>query len=301
LTPETSAVVRATVVSIETGGPHISRHGKTRPPLKLLVRDDTGALEIVFFGVPYLANAFRRGEEYVFYGAVTQGARALQMLHPDFSRADEGGGRDILPVYPLVAGLRQRDLRKWTEALLASACRVPECLPADTIARNNLCGAGYALENIHYPADMRRLREAKYRLVFEELLALQTGLLMLKGETGREGRGIAFKGDADTMRFIETLPFSLTGAQRRTLAEIEKDMESARVMNRLVQGDVGSGKTVVAAASMYKAVKSGYQAVIMAPTETLAKQHLQEFERLFRGHGVRIGFLSGTVKGNERR
>jgi ATP-dependent DNA helicase RecG len=304
LTPDARAVVRATVVSVEKGGPHIPRRGKKRPPLKLLARDDTGVLEIVFFGAPYLANAFRCGEAYVFCGPVTRGARALQMLHPDFSRADEGGGRDILPIYPLTAGLRQRDLRRWTEELLASADCVPECLPAETIARNRLCGIAYALENIHYPADMRRLREAKYRLVFEELLALQTGLLMLKDENGREGRGIAFKGaadGADTARFVRTLPFGLTGAQRRTLAEIEKDMESARVMNRLVQGDVGSGKTVVAAAAMYKAVKSDRQAVIMAPTETLAKQHLQEFEKLFRGHGVRVGFLSGAVKGSERR
>jgi ATP-dependent DNA helicase RecG len=301
LTPETNAVVRATVVSVEKGDPHIPRGGKKRPPLKLLVRDDTGVLEIVFFGASYRANAFRRDEEYVFCGAVTRGTRALRMLHPDFSRADEDGGRDILPVYPLTAGLRQRNLRRWTEELLASVDDLPEGLPAATIARNKLCGIGYALKNIHYPEDMRRLREAKYRLVFEELLALQTGLLLLKDENGREGRGIAFKGGADTARFVETLPFALTGAQRRTLAEIERDMESSRVMNRLVQGDVGSGKTVVAAAAMYKAVKSGYQAVIMAPTETLAKQHLQEFEKLFGAHGVRTGFLSGAVKGEERR
>ncbi|MDR1573924.1 MAG: ATP-dependent DNA helicase RecG [Clostridiales Family XIII bacterium] len=304
LTPETNAVVKATVVSVEKGGPHTPRRGKKRPPLKLLVRDDTGVLEIVFFGASYPASAFRRDAEYVFCGAVTRGTRALQMLHPDFSRADEDDGRDILPIYPLTAGLRQRNLRRWTEELLASVDRVPECLPADTITRNKLCGIGYALENIHYPADMRRLREAKYRLVFEELLALQTGLLLLKGENGREGCGIAFKGasdGADTARFVRTLPFDLTGAQRRTLAEIERDMESARVMNRLVLGDVGSGKTVVAAAAMYKAVKSGCQAVIMAPTEILAKQHLQEFGKLFCGHGVRIGFLSGAVKGNERR
>jgi ATP-dependent DNA helicase RecG len=304
LSPNISAVVSATVISVETGGSHIPRHVKKRPPMKLLVQDDTDALEIVFFGTPYLANAFKRGEEYTFYGAVTQGVRALQMVHPDFSRANESGGRDILPIYPLSAGITQRDMRRWTEALLASADSVPECLPAETIARNRLCGIAYALENIHYPADARRLREARYRLVFEELLTLQTGLLTLKRASGRESCGIAFKRAADgagTALFIEILPFRLTGAQSRTLAEIERDMESERVMNRLVQGDVGSGKTVIAAAAMYKAVRSGYQAVIMAPTETLAKQHMEEFGRLFAGHDVHLGFLTGSVKGAERR
>jgi ATP-dependent DNA helicase RecG len=349
LTQDARAVVRATVVSVDTGGPHTPRSGKRRPPLKLLARDDTGVLEIAFFGAPYLSKAFKRGEEYIFCGAATRDARgALQMIHPDFSRADEDGGRDIMPVYPLTAGLRQSDLRRWIASLLESLCgpsdtlpgvsrgnapdgaaggpsedrakaaaggpsedraKAPLCgpsesLPAAAIARNRLCGISYALKNIHYPADIKRLREAKYRLVFEELLALQTGLLLLKNASGREGRGIAFKSageGADTAPFITGLPFALTGAQQRTLREIERDMESSRVMNRLVQGDVGSGKTVIAAAAMYKAVKSGCQAVIMAPTETLAKQHLGEFERLFRGHDVRIGFLTGAVKGAQRR
>jgi ATP-dependent DNA helicase RecG len=304
LSPGVRAVVRATVVSVAGGGPPFPRRGKGGPPLKLLVQDDTGVLELVFFHASYPAKVLRRGGEYIFYGEATQGAHRLQMIHPDFSRADEYDGPDILPVYPLTAGLRQSDLRKWTRSLLASADAAAESLPADTIAENRLCGIGYALKNIHYPVDLQRLREAKYRLVFEELLVLQAGLLLLKDANGREGRGIAFGGardGADTARFTESLPFKLTCAQKRTLGEIEGDMESARVMNRLVQGDVGAGKTVIAAAAMYKAVKSGFQAVIMAPTETLAKQHLDEFERLFLPHGVRIGFLTGAVKGAERR
>jgi ATP-dependent DNA helicase RecG len=300
------AVVRARVVSAEGGGPPFSPRGGAggKTPSKLLVRDDTGVLEIVFFGASYLAGALKRGEEYVFYGEVSRGARCLQMVHPDFNRADEDDGRDILPVYPLSAGLRQKDLRRWIRALLESAPVAEESLPADTIAENKLCGLRYALENIHRPADMQRLREARYRLVFEELLTLQTGLLLLKGASEREGRGIAFKNakdGADTARFTESLPFALTGAQKRTLGEIERDMESDRVMNRLVQGDVGSGKTVIAAAAMYKAVRSGRQAVIMVPTETLAKQHLEEFEKLFAPHGIRTGFLTGAIKAAERR
>jgi ATP-dependent DNA helicase RecG len=304
LTPDTAAAVKAVVVSVIKGGLHFPAHGKKSPPIKLLVRDDTGAMEILFFGAPYLARAFTRGETYIFYGNVTCGVRLLQMMHPDFSRADEGGGRDILPIYPLAAGLSQRDMRRWTMSLLASAGLIEESLPASVMAANKLCGIGYALENIHYPADAQRLREAKYRLVFEELLILQTGLLTLKRASGREGCGIAFKSaaeGADTEDFVAALPFELTGAQRRTLDEIREDMESTRVMNRLIQGDVGSGKTVIAAAAMYKAVKSGYQAVIMAPTETLAKQHMDEFGKLFAKHNVRTGFLTGAVKGSERR
>ncbi|MDR1247507.1 MAG: ATP-dependent DNA helicase RecG [Clostridiales Family XIII bacterium] len=300
-----TAVVKAAVVSvIEDGLRFPPVHGKKRPPLRLLVRDDTGVMEILFFGAPYLSRVFAQGETYIFYGNVIHGARMLQMIHPDFSRADEGGGRDILPIYPLSAGLSQRDMRKWTEMLLPSTRLIEENLPAGTIAANRLCGIGYALDNIHYPADAQRLREAKYRLVFEELLILQTGLLTLKRASGREGCGIAFKRaaeGADTEDFVAALPFELTGAQRRTLDEIQRDMESTRVMNRLIQGDVGSGKTVIAAAAMYKAVKSGYQAVIMAPTETLARQHMEEFERLFAGQNVRMGFLTGAVRGDERR
>jgi ATP-dependent DNA helicase RecG len=301
LSPDMTAVVKAGVVSVDGGQPRFGRGRQKQAPLKLLVRDDTGVLEIIFFQGAYLAKAFSPGAEYVFYGKVAASGPMLQMIHPDFSRADEGGGREILPVYPLAAGLSQKDLRRWTEMLMPSAAQMPEPLPPDTVARNKLCGVGYALENIHYPKDRQRLQEARYRLIFEELLTLQAGLMMLKTAHDAGGEGIAARSGADGAPFVSGLPYTLTGAQQRALAEINADMESARAMNRLVQGDVGSGKTVVAAAAMYKAVKSGYQTVMMAPTETLARQHFEEFAVLFAKHGARIAYLTGNVKGIERK
>ena len=253
----------------------------------------------MFFKADYLAGSFAIGSEYVFYGRVSQGKRGLQMLHPDFSDGGAGEGRGILPVYPLVSGLSQKDMRRWVETLLGEIDDVEESLPQDVIVRNKLCGIGYALRNIHFPEDRRKLMEARYRLIFEELLILQTGLMALKRDNAAN-TGIRFNENARMSEFAESLPYSLTGAQRRTLAEINDDMESGRVMNRLVQGDVGSGKTVVAAAAMYKAVKSGFQAVMMAPTETLARQHYEEFLSLFAPHGVSVGFLTGGVRGIAR-
>jgi ATP-dependent DNA helicase RecG len=298
LSGETTALVQAEVVSVEKGA---AGRGAGKRPLKLLVRDGTGTLEIVFFHAGYLAKAFSPGDAFVFYGKVTADGRVPRMIHPDFRRAGEDGGREILPIYPLVSGLSQKDLRRWTEELIARIQGMDEYLPGETVRRNRLCGPAYALENIHYPGDRQRLREAKYRLVFEELLCLQTGLLLLKNARKQEGGCIRFKGKSDVDDFVSGLPYELTGAQRRALSEISADMEAGRVMNRLLQGDVGSGKTVVAAAAMYKAVKSGCQALMMAPTETLARQHFDEFGRLFARRGLRLGFLSGAVRGGERR
>ncbi|MDR1571975.1 MAG: ATP-dependent DNA helicase RecG [Clostridiales Family XIII bacterium] len=297
LSPGMAAAISASVVSIEAGGPSYGGRGARRP-LKLTVCDRTGTLEIVFFKADYLAKSFAVGKEYAFYGRVSPGSRGLQMAHPDFSA--EGGRWDgaIVPVYPLASGISQKDLRRWTECLLGGDPRIDEPLPEGTLARNRLCGIGYALRNIHFPEDRRRLMEARYRLIFEELLTLQAGLMMLKSDN-EAAKGMSF--GAEVRGFVDGLPYRLTAAQRRALADIDGDMGSGRAMNRLLQGDVGSGKTVVAAAAMYKAVKSGFQAAMMAPTETLAWQHFGELRGLFAPHGVRTGFLAGGVRGAERR
>jgi ATP-dependent DNA helicase RecG len=192
-------------------------------------------------------------------------------------------------------------MRKWQKTALEHLPELEEYLPEETIKRNRLCGIRHAIENIHNPADRQRLMEAKFRLIFEELLFLQTGLLAIKYKMSGENKGIAFSPDVSLEAFTSTLPYRLTAAQRRVLSEINADMESDRVMNRLVQGDVGSGKTAIAAAAMYKAVKSGFQAVMMAPTELLARQHYESLKELFLRHGIETGFLSGGISQKEKK
>lgn len=292
---EESALVKAQVTQVVKGG----GFGKNRN-LKLLAQDDTGSMEVLFFKSSFLDRAFRQGEFYSFYGKVSCKNGKIQMLHPDFEPWGKGEER-ILPVYPLARGLSQKDLRKWIRLALSFSGQLNEYLPEETRERNRLCGLSYALDHIHYPADPLKVKEARYRFVFEELLLLQTGLLMLRNRLRVNKTGIRFSEKAEMKAFVSTLPFPLTGAQRRVLGEINSDMESDYIMNRLVQGDVGSGKTAIAAAALYKAVKSGYQAVLMAPTEILARQHFEGLSLQFASFGIRTGFLSGSLPAKEKK
>ena len=179
--------------------------------------------------------------------------------------------------------------------------KAKDAIPQKLIKENRLCSMEYALQNIHFPEEKQKLLEAKYRLIFDELLILQTGLFMARQNVTDGRNGIAFSPEADTGRYIESLPYPLTGAQQRCVEEIERDLESSTAMNRLVQGDVGCGKTAVAEIAMYKAVKSGYQAVLMAPTEILAAQHFDGISRAFEAHGIRTAFLTGSLKAAQKR
>lgn len=295
LEEDETAVVRARVTLVVNDR---YRRGSKRL-LRLLVTDDTGSLEVVFFNAGYLAKSFKAGDEYVFYGKVSANFGKMQMVHPDFSRDDSVSG--ILPVYPLTKGITQREMRIWQKSAEALYCRAEEILSPGTIENNRLCSIEYALHNVHFPEEKQKLLEGKYRLVFDELLVMQTGLLAA-GTSSREGRnGIAFSAEVSVQDYIDSLPYPLTGAQSRCVDEIIADLESGKVMNRLVQGDVGSGKTAVAEIAMYKAVKCGYQAVLMAPTEILAKQHYEGLKKSFAAHGIEVGFLSGTMKAAEKR
>lgn len=295
LEEDETAVVRARVTLVVNDR---YRRGSKRL-IRLLVTDDTGSLEVVFFNAGYLAKSFNAGDEYVFYGKVSANFGKMQMVHPDFSRDDSVSG--ILPVYPLTKGITQREMRIWQKSAEALYCRAEEILSPGTIENNRLCSIEYALRNVHFPEEKQKLLEGKYRLVFDELLVMQTGLLAA-GTNSREGRnGIAFSAEVSVQDYIDSLPYPLTGAQSRCVDEIIADLESGKVMNRLVQGDVGSGKTAVAEIAMYKAVKCGYQAVLMAPTEILAKQHYEGLKKSFAAHGIEVGFLSGTMKAAEKR
>lgn len=291
---EETALVKGQVILIVKGG-----FGRKRS-LKLLVQDDSGSMEVLFFHSAYLERAFRQGQYYAFYGKISRRNGKTQMLHPDFELWAEGG-KQILPVYPQVRGVSQKDLRKWTWEALSHTALMNEYLPQETLLRQRLCGLQYGLTHIHYPVDPQQVKEARFRFVFEELLLLQTGLFLMRNRLRRNKNGIIFSKDVKTERFTDTLPYALTGAQKRVLAEISEDMEAPEIMNRLVQGDVGSGKTAVAAAALYKAVKSGYQGVLMAPTEILARQHYAGLAVQFDPLDIKAGFLSGSLPAKEKR
>ena len=267
--------------------------------LRILVSDETGSMSILFFNARYMAKAFREGEWYAFYGQVSQVRTGLSMAHPQFTPAEERE-TGIVPVYPLTKGITQRDIRSMQKQVSPLYETIAEFLPEELIRRNRLISPGEAIRAIHSPESRQRYLEGKYRLIFDELFVLQTGLMAVRSKSAA-GSGIAFDRDADEEEYIGSLRFPLTGAQRRVMREIMEDLESDRMMNRLVQGDVGSGKTAVAEIAMYKAVRSGYQAVMMAPTEILARQHYEGLKESFAAHGIRVGFLTGSMKAAQRR
>ncbi len=266
---------------------------------KLTVRDATGAAQLVWFNQPYIKKWFRPGMELIISGKVERRYGQVQVSHPEIEVVDGADlihtGR-IVPIYPASESVGQRWLRTLIRQALDADGERPEFLPPAVIGQYKLMGRGAALENIHFPADAATLEAARRRLVFEELYLLQCGLLYLKSLNKQEGTGIKHGPDDALVKRVETaLPFALTKDQRTALAEIKADMEDARPMQRLVQGDVGSGKTVLAAIALAKTVAGGYQGAMMAPTEILAEQHCHTLAQLLAPHGVRIAALTGSL------
>lgn len=269
--------------------------------LRVFVVDETAGIEILFFNSRYLAQSFRSGTKYDFYGRAAANNGRMQMIHPDFAVSEKSGMRGILPVYPVTAGLGQKEIRTWMHNLIEQTENgLPEYLPEEMLLRNNLCSLPYAVENVHFPKDRQPLLQAKYRLIFDELLALQTGMIVARQNTTVGKKGITIDNDCEK-QYMEGLPYPLTGAQKRVVAEISEDMRSGGIMNRLVQGDVGSGKTVVAEIALFKAVKAGLQGVMMAPTEILAKQHFESLSKSFSKYGIEVGLLTGSQSAAEKR
>lgn len=274
------------------------RYGR-KQRLVLKVRDVTGGIEVVFFNASYLAKAVQEGEEYLFYGQVSENRAHLQMIHPSFEKDD--GRRGLVPVYPLTKGVSQNEIRRLQLLVRELYVEAEDILTDGLRQAGRLCPMDYALENIHFAAGRQQLQEARYRFIYDELLVLQTGLFAVRKNLRDRGSGIAFDRGADEEEFVRSLPYELTGAQRRAVSEIMADLESDKVMNRLVQGDVGSGKTAVAEVAMYKAVRSGYQAVMMVPTEILANQHFEDLTAAFARHGISVGLLTGSAGAAARR
>lgn len=269
--------------------------------LKVLVEDNTGNLEMLFFNARFLANMFHPGDELTIFGKVTLNKNRRQMSHPEFHKTgSEDDVRGLFPVYPLTEGLSQHQMRTMQMAVRSAVWQIEEWVPEEIVEKYRLCDPAYAIENIHFPIAEESVKQGRYRLVFEELLTLQTGLFYIKNNKERGVRGVAADPAVSVQPFLDRLPFKLTEGQARAYAQIEHDLISEKPMNRLVQGDVGSGKTAVAQLAMYKTVKSGFQAVMMAPTELLAKQHLATLKRDFEPLGLNVKLLSSSTKTKER-
>ncbi len=267
---------------------------------RVLAEDATGRLEVLFFQAGYMDRAFTIGEEYRFFGKVKLEKGRRLMFHPSFSRVDGEEEQGILPVYTLTKGVSQKDMRYYARLALQLASGLEETLPASVIEKANLCGLAYALQNIHFPQGRDEYAESRYRLVYEELFDLKAALMLSRDRFGAGREGIRFTGSLDEA-FVSSLPYALTKAQAKVLGEVRRDMASDRAMNRLIQGDVGSGKTVVAECAILKAVSSGYQAAFMAPTELLAAQHLETLTKDFAPLGIRPVLLTGSQRAAERR
>ena len=266
---------------------------------KLIIRDETATAEAIWFNQSYLKNMFEQGKEYGFYGRVSKKYGKIELMSPKFDEGEntKNTGR-IIPIYPLTYNLSQNNLRKIMENGIKEVYgNLEETLPSYILDKYNLEKINKAIKDIHFPENFNDFNIARTRLVFEELLSVQLALLELKNSYMNEEKGIAFDKNVKISDVINSLPFKLTGAQRRVLEEIENDMEQDKTMNRLLQGDVGSGKTVIAMCIAYKAVKSGYQAAIMAPTAILASQHLENFKNILGKFNINVELLiSGITK-----
>ena len=297
LTPGETACVSAMIAA----EPKLSRIRRGMELVKVRAVDDTGALDVTFFNQSWLKNQLRVGETYIFYGraegTLLRKTMTSPVVEPEGRR--EHTGR-IVPVYPLTAGVSQLLLsRAIRQGLDACADILPDCLPDGVRQAHQLCRVNYAYENIHFPASPEALDIARRRLAFEELFFFAIGLKRLRSR--RETVDVEPFRAVDMAPFYGVLPFTLTDAQKRCVDEAIDDMRSGRPMNRLCQGDVGSGKTMVAAACVYFCVKNGRQAALMAPTELLAEQHHRGLAPLLERLGICCALLTGSTPAKEKR
>ena len=268
------------VSALVAESPRLARIRKGLELVKVRAVDHTGVLHLTFFNQAYLKNALSPGGTYVFYGRVEELGRARTMANPVFEREGEGRYTGlIMPVYPLTAGVSNHLMAGLARrAVEVCAPEREEILPEPLRLTYGLCQVEYAYRNIHFPKDFEALELARRRLVFEELLVLTCGMALLKERRGQGAGRVLDRGRVED--FLSLLPFSPTGAQRRAMEDMAADLASGRAMNRLVQGDVGSGKTAVAAFGAWKCAQNGCQCALMAPTELLAEQHARTLDGL---------------------
>lgn len=287
------ATIRGRIAGVQT---QMTKFKKSM--LKLKITDGFGYLQLIFFNAPYLKNKFQVGDSYFFFGQIKKDGLLPVMFHPEYFPAAEDQSAThlgISPIYSLTDGLTQNEMTDFQkQALSLFHNRIKETLPKWLVKEFRLCDRGLAIEQIHFPKDKHSYQVAKYRLIFEELFELQAGLFALKRDVGMQhGHAHQTQGVYEALK--TQLPFELTKSQHAVLVEIYKDMEGPAAMNRLVQGDVGSGKTIVAFLAMQLACKNGHQSVLMVPTEILAEQHYRSFLQIF-GEDQPIALLTGSTK-----
>lgn len=258
--------------------------------------DGETVIRVTIFNNKYLAKALRTFDDYILYGKVEKTFTSASMSSPQIERADKA---EVHPVYPTTEKLSVKAISNSVRNALALVGKIPETLSDDILKKYDLVSLDFATRQIHFPSDEKNIEPARHRLIFDELLTLQLGLLKLK-EKDVKGNSCKIKKDF-TNEFYSLLPFTPTGAQQRAVADCIEDMQSDRMMNRLIQGDVGSGKTAVAGAVIYTVIKNGAQAALMAPTEILATQHFESFKKLFASTDVRVALLTGSVKAGEKK
>ena len=266
---------------------------------RITAGDDVSSLEITWFNNPYAAQKLELGQEYYFQGIVTGGMLRRQMVNPQVRADAQVKSSPFEAVYPQTEGLTSSAIAKCVRQLLPHAELLPDPLPPEMLKKYRLLSKADAVRAIHCPATEEEAFAARRRLIYEELLVLQLGIGRMKNH-GAASTGAPMK-KADASPFWESLPFSPTGAQRRAVEEILTDMSGETSMNRLLQGDVGSGKTLVAAAAIWACIRAGYQAALLAPTEILASQHAENLNRLLSPFGMRVALLTGGMKAAARR
>ena len=268
---------------------------------KVVITDDTGSMEAVWYNNRYIKNVFKPGMKYIMYGKVGKTGRKLRLENPVYEKYGEGKytGK-IVPLYPLTSGLVQKNVQSLMSAALDTVGEIEEYLPQNILDDYKIPEINYSMQNIHFPESLDAYSRARERFVFDEFLTLQLALLSQKGKLSKnEGYRFQNISGGDTLK--KNIPYKLTGAQRRTITEIIEDFKSGKQMNRLVQGDVGSGKTIVAAMAMFLAWKNGFQSVLMAPTEILANQHYESLKETFKGIGINVVLLTGGMTAGDKR
>ncbi|MCC0726904.1 ATP-dependent DNA helicase RecG [Clostridioides sp. ZZV14-6045] len=286
------ATIKAVISSINTFSP---KEGMTLT--KIDVKDETGSAKLVFFNKTYIKNTFRPGDSILVFGKVKKRFNNLELTSCELEYLTNSPKNTcrFMPVYQLTYGVTNKEIISIIKTVLEDKeLIIQEYMPQRIIEKYRLCNIDFAVRNIHSPSNKESLKIALYRIVFEELLILQLGLFVFKSGRNKEN-GIKFTISESLKNIISSLPFKLTKAQNRALDEIINDMNSDKIMNRLVQGDVGSGKTVVALLALANCVLNGYQGALMAPTEILAGQHYISLTETLKDFGINVGLLIGSL------
>lgn len=292
LKDEEKVTIRAIVSSIET-----SNVRKGLVITKVGVRDETGFARLVFFNQEYISSTLKKGDTVFVFGKVKKTSYGIEMSSCEVEQMSNNPKSTcgIMPIYPLTYGLTNKELINIVKTVFSNEqIYIKEYLPNKIIQKYKLCSIDFAVKNIHSPTNKESLKVALYRLVFEEFLMLQLGLFLFKNGV-TEKSGVKFEKEQNLIKILNSLPFKLTNAQNRALNEIIDDMNCGKVMNRLVQGDVGSGKTVVALLALANCVLNGYQGALMAPTEILAEQHFISLNETLSPFGINVGLLVGSL------